>query len=81
MKYGSREWYLYHNKKNEDPIIPLIVISFFVFFIKLGILWVGFIWLCYFLWAKRNNEELNNDPEVLRARQNIIELRRQGKIQ
>ena len=81
MKYGTNEWYLYHDKKNEEPVIPLIVISFFVFFIKLGILWVIFIWCCYFKWASENNKKLDNDPEIRERRWIYIKLRREGKIQ
>ena len=80
MKYGSSEWYLYHAWENEKPIIPLIVISCMVFFIKLGILWVGFIWFCYFLWAKENNRKLDNDPEVIEHRLIYMKLRSEGKI-
>ena len=80
MKYGTDEWYLYHNKDNEKPIIPLIVISCMVFFIKLGIFWVAFIWWCYYLWAKSNNKKLDNDPEVIERRWIYIKLRNEGKI-
>jgi hypothetical protein len=81
MKYGSNEWYLYHDKKNEEPVIPLIVISFFVFFIKLGVFYVILIWVMYFSWAKENNKKLDNDPEIIKHRMIYDKLRKEGKIQ
>ncbi len=80
MKYGSDEWYLYHNKMNEEPIIPLIVLSCFLAFIKSGILWIIIVWYLYFKWASKNNEELNNDPEIIERRLIYIKLRNNGTI-
>ena len=75
MEYGTYEWYLYHDKKNEEPVIPLIIISFFVFFIKLGIFYVMLIWTMYFLWARENNRKLDNDPEIIEQRMIYNKLR------
>ena len=76
MKYGTHEWYLYHAWENEKPIIPLAVISFFVFFIKLGLFYVILIWIMYFLWARENNRKLDSDPKVLEYRRIYIEKRK-----
>lgn len=68
IKYGTHEWYLYHHIRNEDPIIPLILLSCFLVICYQGIPTIIFIWTIYFLWAKKNNNELNHDPEVLKSR-------------
>ena len=73
IKYGTREWYLYHHIKNEDPIIPLVVLSCFLVICKGGIPTIIVIWIIYFKWASNNNRMLDNDPEILRSRQVYIE--------
>lgn len=76
MKYGSHEWYLYHNRKNEDPIIPLIVLSCFLLICKEGIPTIILIWTVYFIWASKNNRELDRDPEILYRRQCCEEFKK-----
>lgn len=68
MKRGSSEWYLYHHIKNEEPIIPLIVLSCFLAICHGGIFIIILIWAYYFSWAKANNEKLNNDPYIQQQR-------------
>lgn len=75
IEYGSSEWYLYHDYDNEKPIIPLILLSCFLFICKGGIIWLGLIWGKYFIWAHENNEKLNKDPEILEKRRIWIESR------
>lgn len=68
MKRGDREWYLYHHIDNEKPIIPLILLSCFLFICHNGIVWISITWICYFTWASKNNRKLDNDPEIQQAR-------------
>lgn len=68
IKYGTFEWYLYHDRGNEDFIIPLVLVSAFLFICKGGIVCIGLVWTLYFLWAHKNNLELSKDPEVLAYR-------------
>ena len=79
IKYGTHEWYLYHNRKNEDPIIPLILLSCFLFICKGGIATIILIWAYYFHWAHENNEELNRDPEILLSRKYCKEFKERFK--
>ena len=82
MKFRSDEWYLYHYFRNEDPLIPLILWSCFLLICKPGIMISGLFltWYFYFSWCKKNNEKLNHDPDVLKARQAYKELREKGII-
>ena len=75
MKRGSYEWYLYHDKQNEEPVIPLLLLSAFLLICKGGILTIIFIWTIYFCWASKNNERLNHDPEILRERESFKKIR------
>ena len=74
IKYGTPEWYLYHHYKNEAPVVPLILLSCFLFICKGGLVWIMLVWGIYFSWASKNNIELDNDPEVLRKRQSHIAM-------
>jgi hypothetical protein len=69
IERGSREWYLYHHYKNEEPVIPLIALSCFFLICKGGMLMILLVWGFYFNWASDNNKELDNDPEVLKSRE------------
>ena len=80
IKYGTREWYLYHHVKNEEPVIPLILISCFLFICKGGIFNVIVVWIWYATWAHKNNDMLNNDPEVLRERESYKKYKRKNGI-
>lgn len=77
MKYGDEEWYLYHHIDNEKPIIPLVLLSLFLFICKNGIGLIIIIWWIYSIWAENNNKKLNNDPNVLRRRKYIKEAKKQ----
>lgn len=68
MKYGSYEWYLYHARENEDPIVPMILATLFLLICKGGIVIIVCMWGYYFSWAHNNNEKLNHDPDILRKR-------------
>jgi hypothetical protein len=69
IKRGSYEWYLYHHIKNEEPIIPLIVLSCFFLICNGGFIMLLLAWGFYFNWASNNNKELDNDPEILKKRE------------
>ena len=77
MKYGDDEWYLYHHIDNEKPIIPLVLLSLFLFICKGGIFLIILIWYIYFAWADNNNEKLNRDPNVLKRRELINKAKEQ----
>jgi len=72
IEYGSREWRLYHDPDNEKPVIPLILLSCFLFICKGGILLIILVWVWYFSWAHKNNKKLDNDPKVLESRRTLI---------
>ena len=65
----SREWYLWHSIKNENALLPVIVISFFAFFMYNGWLISLCIWIWFAIYCKNNNEKLNNNQEILRERE------------
>ena len=69
LKKITGEWYLYHHIKNENALIPVIVSSVLCLFLNGGgsIVSIG-IWVWYFYYCQKNNERLNNDPEVLYER-------------
>lgn len=75
IKWGTDEWYLYHHIKNEKPIIPLILLTYFLAICNGGIWWIILIWGWYFHWAHKSNEELDNDIYILFKR----ELMRQSR--
>ena len=79
IEYGSPEWYLYHHYKNEEPIIPLIVLSCFFLICSGGFLWLLITWGWYFSWASKNNRELDNDPDVLYHRESWKKLNEKYK--
>lgn len=69
LKYITGEWYLWHSIKNENAIIPVIVLSFLFIFCKVGGLIVSIgIWIWYFCYCNKNNDALNNDPQILLER-------------
>ena len=65
IKYGTFEWYLYHDRSNEDPIIPLVLVSAFLSICNGGFLCIIIIWCFYFSWAHKNNVALDKDPYIL----------------
>lgn len=78
----TREWYLWHNIKNENALLPVIVISCLVIFLHNGILYSACIWLWYANYCSNNNEKLNRDPKILKEREFWIESHRKaGNLQ
>ena len=69
LKNITGEWYLYHHYKNENALIPVIILSALCFFLKGGGIIVSIvIWIWYFCYCNKNNEILNNDPGILLER-------------
>ena len=70
---GSSEWYLYHSFKNENALLPVIVVSLLLLLVKSGIVFSIGLWIWYFDYCKRNNDALNKDPQILKKREKAIE--------
>lgn len=81
MKYGSYEWYLYHDRKNETPVLYLILLSVFLLFCHDGIASMIVIWIIYFVWAKNNNDKLNENPQIIKEREIWQKSREQKQIE
>ena len=71
LRRGDDDYYLYHSYKNEKALIYVIVISFLVFFVKMGFVCSIGVWLLYYLYCERNNAKLNNDPYILKRRESV----------
>lgn len=69
MKHITGEWYLYHSIENENALIPVIVGSFLTLFLKQGIIISVCIWIWYAMYCSKNNQDLNNNPSVLKERE------------
>lgn len=69
IKKGDYDYYLYHSIKNENALIPVIVFSFLVFFVRNGWLISLCIWIWYFNYCNKNNRELDNNPIILKKRE------------
>lgn len=83
-KRGNEEWYLYHSIKNEDALIPVILVSVLTFFMHHGWIISIAIWIGYFIYCSNNNEELDNDEYISQKRQNFEDVRQameSGEIQ
>lgn len=81
IKKYSSEWYLYHSRKNEDALVPVIIISILVFFIKPGVVWSVAVWMWYFDYCTTNNNKLNKDPWVLEQREIYEQIRKDSLVQ
>lgn len=82
LKNITGEWYLYHSIKNENALIPVIIGSFLMLFGKGGgwLVSIG-IWVWYFYYCCKNDEELNNDIDILIKRAWWIQKRKeQGQL-
>jgi hypothetical protein len=73
MKRITGEWYLYHNIKNENALLPVIILSCITFFFKSGLLISIGIWIWYYFYCEKNNAELDKDPKILKEREWWIE--------
>lgn len=60
---------LYHSYKNENALPYVIIGSILLLFCKGGIPCIIALWLWYASYCSKNNEALNNDPEILRDRE------------
>lgn len=70
---------LYHSSKNKQVLPKLIPISIFIFFCKSGYIVVILMWISYAIWCCYNNRELDNDPLVLKKREEYNRIRRNAK--
>ena len=69
MLKQTGEWYLWHHYKNENALLYVIVGSFLAFFMHSGWIISLFIWIIYGIYCTKNNQNLNNNPEILRDRE------------
>ena len=74
LKQNTGEWYLYHNIKNENALLGVIISSIITFFFYNGWFISLCIWIGYGIYCNNNNEKLNNDPEILKEREFWIKV-------
>lgn len=80
MKYGSTEWYLYHSYKNENALPWVIILSAFGIFCKGGLAFCIVLWIVYAIYCKHNNHMLDIDPETIKQRQLVNEIKEKYKF-
>ena len=85
IKPGSYDYYLYHNRDNENSILWFIVLTpiFFLFSggdsMFVSVLYVIGLWIAYFIMCFVNNEKMNMDPEIIKNREILFKIYLQEK--
>lgn len=79
IKPRSYDYYLYHNKENENSILWFIVLTpiFFLFSggsMVVSVLYVIGLWVAYAVMCYVNNEKMNMDAEILKKREILFKI-------
>ena len=65
----------YHSQKNKDILPIFIFFSVIVIIFKNALFYEIIIWLIYYKYCCKNNEELNNNPDNLKHRMHLLSIR------
>lgn len=67
----------YHSKKNKEALPLVIFLTVITCIFNGSLLFQIIIWGCYYFYCLSNNEELNNNPDILKKREFLIEYKKQ----
>jgi hypothetical protein len=77
---NSSEWNLWHSYKNPAPLPSIIITSIIAIFIRSGWIIILLTWIWYWLFCKRNNKKLAEDPVIKKKREEFINYRKKEVI-